>query len=586
MTESTMDLDAIPPSSPPHMSALDSSPFPPFFEPQHSAFTSKSSSPPPTFSSDDSRESVDVTNYQSPRIYKNKRKGTWWDNRESAHTTPEVKKTKFSRNFDSGIYMHSDATDSSDDIQAQHKSPFALNIAFSDTDDAIDVSDTHEERTAIGVSRYPRITISATERAFNDQVEGGLANNQEHYDFGDEDLVDRDIARIGDLKNVIRNPPVYDNELPTEGQFRSLEPELRIVLNKNKLQRLTPALFDIEFLKSLSLRENQIEELPQDVRRLENLQALDVSRNKLKHLPFDIARLLQPHGSLERLTTMGNDMLEPMTCARFRTSDYVAEEEGTIHDMDALPLDLVRDDARKQLAHLYENLKAYEDRDQAIWRIRYYESWANSFDGGDDARECEVVEDIGFYPHHPTLNLRDLDDPDVIAHAPRYIARTLVSYYDQCGARCPKSSSLPSSDQDQYPILIETSRGTYGVPSSNWYKPASSSRVFSLLTSSLHQALRHASSEDIRNLVSEDGRYKVPREVEDFLRRADENSRGGYSAFRQCHVCSREYVVARAEWVEFWSFGYGVFLPLKVSVCSWGCVPPQMMQEPEKLQEL
>ena len=99
----------------------------------------------------------------------------------------------------------------------------------------------------------------------------------------------------------------------------------------------------------------------------------------------------------------------------------------------------------------------------------------------------------------------------------------------------------------------------------------------------MHKALRLAPTEEISTLVSNDGAYKVPREVQDFLTRAEENTHGGYSMFRKCHTCSREYVVARAEWVEFWSFGIGVFLPLKVSVCSWGCVPRQMMQEPKKL---
>jgi len=495
-----------------------------------------------------------------------------------------MKKTKFSRNFDSGIYMHSDATDSSDDFLPEHKSPFALAIDFSDNDD-VDIGNAHKQKTDLRpkISKYPAIKMSAIERAFNSQVEEGLGDNQELYDFEGQNLHDGDIVRIGDLKHAIKNPPVYDNELPTEGQFRSLEPELCIILNKNKLQQLTPSLFDITYLTSLSLRENQIEELPQEIRGLKNLQALDLSRNKLKHLPFDIIHLLQPHGSLERLTTMGNELLEPMPSARFRFSDYVPEVQGTLFDLDALPLDIVRDNARKELAHLYDRLAMYQDRDQAVWRIRYFESWANSFNSGDDARESDVEEDVGYYPHHPSLQLRDLDDPDVMARAPRYMARTLVSYYDQCGTLSLKSSSLPSSDEEQYSILIETNRGTYGVPASSWYQPASSSRVFPLVTASLHKALRLAPTEDISTLISNDGAYEVPREVQDILTRAEENTHGGYSMFRKCHTCSREYVVARAEWVEFWSFGLGVFLPLKVSVCSWGCVPPQMMQEPKKL---
>jgi hypothetical protein len=174
------------------------------------------------------------------------------------------------------------------------------------------------------------------------------------------------------------------------------------------------------------------------------------------------------------------------------------------------------------------------------------------------------------------LPLEATNDSQVLSHAPRYIARTLVSYYEQDGSLLKGSPRLPCSNEETYPIIIETNQGTYGVPSSPWFAPPSTSKVPSLVTASLHRELKSASIGNIRAYLEDF--FPV---VEAILSRAQENAADGYGMFRKCHTCHKEYVVARAEWVEFWSRG-GEFLPLKVSVCSWGCVPPGMVQRPQK----
>jgi hypothetical protein len=569
-----MDFDEVPPSSPPLACTMDLPPNP-FFERQHTAFTTKSSSPPPVFSSDDSRESVDVTNYESPRIHKNKRKGNWWDSRESAHTSPEVKKTKFARNFDSGIYMLSDATNSSDDLPPPPYVPSTCLRRTMSGKRAINTRATDEEEIDVDVEVVSHPT---PEQVFNRQIEDGCATDQESYDFVDLNLEDSDITRICDLNTVISHPPVYDIELPTAGQYRSLLPELQINLSKNKLRRLVPSLFTLKDLTGLYLRQNDIDMLPQQISRLRKLESLDVSLNKLKYLPFDIINLLSPHGKMTRLTLMGKDLLQPMSFDTFSVTDYQKQEQGSLHHMDSLPLDEVREDAGQQLAHLYRTLATCKDRNQAVWRIRYFESWANSFDGGDDARECVVAEDVGFYPHHPLLRLDALKDGGVLAHAPRYIARTLVSYYEQDGNLIKGSPQLPSSNSEEYPIIIETNQGTYGVPSSPWFAPTSTSKVSSLFTTTLQMALESLEVDTIRGYLGPD----IPSSAEAILTRAEENAADGYGIFRKCHVCHKKYVMARAEWIEFWKRGLGEFLPLKVSVCSWGCVPPCMVKRPQK----
>lgn len=550
-----MDSDAIPPSSPPHATTANF-PSSPFFEPRNGAFSRKSSSPPPLFSSDDSRESIDVTNYESPRIFKNKRKGAWWDNGESIHNTPEAKKTKMSRNYDSGVYMLSDATDSSEDLLPHHKSPFPFGLD--------------------GSCDAPTLT-SAEKNTFDEQIRVGLEKNQETYEFRGSSLEDDDIEQIGELASVIRNVADPGRHLPVEGQYRSMLPELYVDLSQNKLCRLTSSLFDVQHLTTLLLRNNEIEELPQAIGRLRNLRALDVSLNKLTHLPFDILKLLKPHGSLERLHTMGNQLLEPMTPRRMAAAGYTSIPSTTaFFDSQAL-LRIARSELSVQLADSRSHLAVSPDTEATVWRIRHLESCIDPFGGGHQARRDAEAE-TGCLEHHPPLH-----GPKVGLHAPRLIARTPVSYFDQAGHLLKHSPAPPSSNDQSYARIVKTNDGTYGIPSV-WFEPPSASRVPSLLTSSIHNALKKRHHDDfsvgdIQQMLPD----PVPHDINAIFSRALDNDVGGYGEFRQCHTCNKDYVVTRAEWTEFWSTGIDRFHPLNVKVCSWACVPAEAAKRPQKL---
>jgi len=551
-----MEADAIPPSSPPphaSTSRLDDSPF---FESHSRAYSMKSSSPPPLFSSDDSQESVDISNYQSPRIFKNKRKGAWWDGNESAQYTPEPKKTKMTRNFDSGVYMMSDATDSSEDPLPQHKSPFPLGLDDSE-------SPVLDPRTA----------------AFNERIRLGLDNNHETYDFQGLGLEDENIKDVGRIASVIKAVPDPGDQLPEEGQFRSMEPEIYVDFTKNHLHRLTPKIFDIQYLTTLNLRSNAIVELPQEVARLRNLRILNVSLNKLESLPFELLSLFEPYGSLIRLHTMGNPLLEPMSSARFANDARVDPLHALVLARDDLPIDYQRDEASYHLPNLYRDLATSPDRERDVWRIRYFESWENSFRAGNDTHEDVEGEDMGFYEHHPSLRLRDVSH-----RVPRFIARTSVSYFDQAGCLIENSPALPTAGQP-YSVIVETNHGAYGVPFS-WFKPWSRPTVPSLVTMSLQSALRSRHFDDrsieyIRNLLT-NPTEAIPRSIDAVFTQAIANDTGGWGEFRKCHVCKKDLIVSRAQWVEFWAVGPSTIVPLKVKVCSWGCVPVKVANRPEK----
>jgi hypothetical protein len=138
------------------------------------------------------------------------------------------------------------------------------------------------------------------------------------------------------------------------------------------------------------------------------------------------------------------------------------------------------------------------------------------------------------------------------------------------------SPPLPTSNQDNFAVITETLRGAHGVPS-NWFTPPDFKAVKSLSTIALHVALRHLSAADVRDHID-----PPPPVADAVLKQAEQNDCGGYGVFKKCHVCSKEYVVARAQWIEWWRPQVRV-LPFKVQACSWACVPDAMRYRPEEL---
>ncbi|KAF2831858.1 hypothetical protein CC86DRAFT_82393 [Ophiobolus disseminans] len=555
-----MEDDAVPPSSPPHATTagpLDS-PFT-FFEPRDITCSPKSSSPPPLFSSDDSRESADISNYESPRIFKNKRKGGWWDSSEPAHSSPlGVKKARMTRNYDSGVYMMSDASESSEYLPVQHKSPFGL--------DGTDESPSLDETPA--PARLPKGPMTKDEHVFCDNIYEGLDRNSENYDFSFCNLQDQDIQRIGALTSVIKNVPDPGDEIPAEGQYRSLVPELYVTLRNNNLRHLTPALFDVTNITCLILSNNDIEELPSEVRQLSNLRELNVSNTLLRWLPFELLELQVSDGKLEILGDSGVSWLVPKV-----PQDFDSQIIGGLVDELTRDFTSIMDDpsltATHYLKRLHQLIDADPNREQLLWHMRRFELWVKEC----PARTDEPLERTGLFSHHPSVKAGQI---------PKYLARTPVSYFDKTGILLKGSPISPSSNSDDFEIITNTDRGAHGVPSSI-FAPSDLKHVNSLSTMAVHTALRHRHHEDlsISDLREHIGE-PLPREARVLLDQAERHDFAGFGAFRKCHVCHREYVVARAEWLEWWIPRFWSVYPYKVKVCSWSCVPDGMRKKPEK----
>jgi hypothetical protein len=552
----------VPPSSPPPHATTTNMSSSPFFEPRYNAFSPKSSSPPPLFSSDDSRESADLVNYESPRIFKNKRKGAWWDNGDSAQSTPNGKKAKMTRNFDSGVYMMSDCTDSSESLLPPHKSPFGLD----------ETCDTAPEEDSLPTH------LGREESEFCRRLYEGLDRNSQAYDFRTCNLQDSDIRQIGQLASVIKDVPDPGNDLPAEGQYRSFVPKLYLNLSDNRLRHLTPSLFNLQNLTTLVLVDNDLEELPAHINQLRALRELNISRNNIRWLPFESLELFQTNmgGKLTILGDSGVPWLMPKTEQKLMCLevDEIRNQVIVLIHKHGPGLDLA---LTPQLQDFYQAVAKRPDRDSLVWYIAHLEHMATLLNKLPPSPEQPNRVEQPVFPHHPTLSgISSLEQMH-----PRYTSRTPVSYFDQSGSLMPGSPAPPTSSASP---ITETSRGAHGFPPTT-FTPPSTSSTHSLLTTSLHTALRYKHHEDLtisdlRDRIGE----PIPAVVDALLEQAEENDCAGYGVFRKCNVCHKEYVMRRAEWVEWWCVQGMVHLPFRVIVCGWGCVPEGMRVEQEKME--
>lgn len=525
-----MDDDPLPSTR--HATTLFSSPR------LHSRFRalSPTSSEPPLFSEDDPPEAADISNYQSPRD-KRKRAGAWWEPVPArAH-----KRRLFTRNFDSGVYMMSDDSNiPSDPPMPEH------------------VDSRPESRE----ERMERVTqsMTATEALLYRQLENGIENNAKSFNFQGLGVVDEDLHHLNLLNQVIAFPKDASTEVPAEGQYRSMVPELHLSLEANALQSLAPALFNVQHLTHLNLRANNIVELPPQIGKLKNLRSLNLCNNSLRTLPIEMLEICQPRGSLWGLMLTGNPLAIPGLQYRAyaaRSARRMSEGFSSSHPK-ANPAELLLDICRtSQITPPHTN--------HALM-VRLMERNWNDYAG-----------------HHRWVP-KDLPTETTEQYLPLTLfplGHTHAVYYDHAG-RLLKDSLLPVWDQeelaaDSFSFMFKTSIGTGGAPET-WFDRPSTSKVTSLRESSLIEALKHLSPAQIRSAFDD----YMPAEISTLLDKAEDNLASTFSPLRSCASCARDYIVPRAEWVEAWNLG-SECLPLKVRVCSWGCVPDAIALRPEPL---
>lgn len=427
---------------------------------------------------------------------------------------------------------------------------------------------------------------------------------------------------FGPLQTLYRDQSPFDpdnaeGETEEEFQARGLIPRLRLNLSNNALEIPPLSLFNLQNITKLDLSHNNLTHLSRHIGKLKNLFSLDISSNRLRWLPWELIQLIELR-KLQVIDLDYNPFLQPflyfgsfgpwhqpcyppsvsksrdIEARHWHAPHNVNDAVGRIREFTKTLRQLQMARFQATARKIHGQFPEYDERiyDQAIehaeWMARFYVNF--------------VVQALSSSSDELMSNK---DQPQTTHAASTSVARFGVDgglLYGQ--PRCAPSS-LPL-DEYVFPVTFEKDhlKWTMEQLDEREHIPAEELDSQALRTifpepgPSQHEALRKESAvpslfelalqsatkgsttgdskcgvKDLLNEFYEDDPKSVRQGVQTAI---DVYEEGG----RVCSVCSRSFIIARTEWVEYWHLGpckptdnTKIFVPILRRGCSPSCVP-------------
>lgn len=333
---------------------------------------------------------------------------------------------------------------------------------------------------------------------------------------------------------------VNDTQKITPDHYAPLTPEIKLFLAKNELSSLPSELWNLGNLAVLSLRNNELTDIPPFIARLRNLQELNIAGNRLKSLPWELLNLLLPSNrKLNRFSLSPNPFLQPFdkrppaVIGRLRLQDSAVECARNM----------------RRIRSSFPELTARDCTYEALL-VRVYET-----------RLRQITSTQYTSPTSPTSSTFAASTDN--GARPIYVASSKTSFLD-CDGSLLRSPMLSFSraGPSKHACLTPTPLPAETI-----------SAAPSLLELSARACARSPFIHQLTSLLPDDASPPVTRTLAKAIRSKEIGLQG-------CSVCRKQYVVPRAEWIEFWFDGHGSgeqFLPFVRRTCSWKCV--QRLQE-------
>ncbi|CAJ2504002.1 Uu.00g113960.m01.CDS01 [Anthostomella pinea] len=515
----------------------DLAPAPPLFS---------NSSDPAVFSSDDD---PNVDNYAHGRHRKKRYVGSWYQQQSASsdsafsdeRTLPAKGKRTFERQVDSGVWMGSDSSlDFEDDMSIQFDTPAESKLPQL------------KYTQAVG-------TKSPTEDMVRLKIQTAIDNGDENIDLSSLDIKSISNATIAQL-NEFSCIPLVAAGVP----FEQKEPELKLYLFNNPLQRAPGALFNLEYLTVLSLRNAQISKLPPSIGKLRNLETLNLSLNRLRYLPAELLDLVKGPGKLRTLNLHPNP---------FHLSEH-------------LP----------QLRHIEPKPRSdqHEDNVDPIYELEQ--------SAGSVTRYC-LYGDVAL---RNAMNITRSDGLDHARWEAIVLARSPVEFSDSRGVILSKfqlpqeevvgSGGAASEELSSVTVQTEALASRPSPPQSSRDRVVScnrQSRVPSLLELALQSCSRTGQLRELPSYLPLNAPPHFAKLLDRIAEQGTENENRGDVP---CSVCKRRVVVPMTQWIEWCDMsqlvGYPGSPPYWVPIslnrcenavpflrrgCSWNCVPQASM---------
>lgn len=554
----------------------------------HDDYASSNSSDIPFFSSDDLTD-ASASKSASPRRKRQYRRA-WFESEHpsKAHTHKSMRSmTKLPK--DSGVYMNSDSSNASSSSFEGFNIQNQRIASLKKTERNMAAFRHSKYRPGSGtVAGSQAQPTAATDNPRNPSTfvhDHSVAHNiiKQCVDENDEDVDMRFVsvlpfadptsnstcdshqdlrlihdADIRSLQQIIREPQAADICPFTEEAYSELTAQIKINLAHNRLRMLPPALMEVENLVFLTIRNNNITELPQAIGRMWQLKELNVSCNGMRWLPWELMRIMGSNaGHLARFRCRPNPLFLPAS------TDNVTMLRAFGDTLDATKAETVR------LKEVKTRLSGNKQGNKEKNNVCLYVDWARKINK-------ELHKRLESQPEQgPLMRVSGKH----FKSAPIWLGMTAITYFDDKGELVPNSPPAPSSLPEHQSILAPVKSESKASMPSIAGSVAGRSGAPSLKEACLRVCVRNASFKDIDNIMPADAPQAIWNAIERAKRTKDDY-------ITQCSVCWRQYVMPRAEWIEYWHCEpdslscttENIAVPLLRRVCSWGCAHPNAFQ--------
>ena len=460
-------------------------------------------------------------------------RGPWWKLRPGAGSALSKKMARREplRNADSGVFMGSDMSDVSIDSLLSSQQQMAGLVV----DDK--------------VKETPRFISDAEIQArqtVNRCVDIGL----QAVDISNLGMTELSDETLRPLHHLILQPHTDLTQPPSEDEFGPLTPSIQLFMFGNRLASLPFELFRLVNIKVLSLRNNELETIPHTLARLSNLTELNIAQNNIKWLPWEMLDLMHCKDVHRKIQLRPNPLISPL-----------ADLSGP----SPLPRPTVK--GKEFVEYLsrwgetsgafFEKMKQWYGEENVAWTMRH---------------ELELRLKLGRlkltnYLEGMSRFGSELKRCSECREQMIYLASSKVRFFDVGGSIFrPTDTMAPVDDVETYPAVVDS---LLGAPPA--YKESTTPSLFEL---SLRTAQANFNLHDLCQLPED-----LPEAIPKALQHAAKGSEKGNEC---CSVCRKHFIIARAEWVEHWFYGYPSLehltqesiLPFLRKACSWACARP------------
>ena len=463
-------------------------------------------------------------------------RGPWWKLRERSRSKGiNLRKSMMARreslrNADSGVFMGSDLSDDSVDSVMSSQQKMA----------GLEVQDGEDVGGPLQNARQP----PSPEDDALQRIQQCLESGRETVDLSGFDLTELSNSTLKPLHQLIRTSHKDLTQPPSEDEFTPLTPSIQLYLSTNKLASLPSELFNLVNISVLSLRNNKLTHVAPSINHLRNLEELNVAQNRICHLPWEMLDLLTCQTIHRRITLRPNPFLQPMKLSG----------PSPLPRPDVSPHEYSEHLGRwgEYSGYFFNKMKEWYSEPDVEWTLRH---------------EMELRLKLA----RTRKNLYEQERARVNQYVPRpcseeliYLASSAVRFYEPDGSLWRATNAAYNSiiPDEEWPAVFDPLEH---APPSTLH-----SHVPSLMELALRTAQRNFSLTD------------VPSDLPPSLRTGLESAAHGVEFGNDvCSTCGKDFIVARAEWMEYWFHGFpGGFtglteetvLPFSRRVCSWACV--------------